>query len=83
MEELRTDTISLINFVVGGLENTYLDYPSTEPMTLDEAVEYCYQDLKDNTNQTHGHTSAVYFNTTEAIKEELKEAIIDSEIRIK
>ena len=39
-EGMRKDTIRLCEYVVAGLENTYLDNPDEKPIELEAAIEY-------------------------------------------
>jgi len=82
---MRKDTLRLCEFAVGGLENTYLDNPDELPISLTEAIDYCYDEFIDATgNRGMGNTTAIFFDTKNAIKEEIRKIILQSEfIKIK
>lgn len=64
-----------VDAAVGLLENLYLDNPAEEPVTLEEAVGYCYDELL---GYQRGAELAARFEGAPAIREALKQAIISN-----
>ena len=80
---MRKDALDLCAFAVGYLENVYLDNPDEEPVTLEEAVAYCYDELVDSTKSSVHFTSGAYFATKELLLAEIKRLILASAISLK
>ncbi len=80
---MRNDTIRLCEYAVAGLENTYLDNPDEEPIELEHAIDYCYDEVRDAAGGFRGmerQTKAAYFDTKKAIREEIKRQLLENGI---
>lgn len=63
-----------IRSAVGYLENVYIDNPAESPITLQNAIDYCYEYVKDDIHGC-GESQAIFFQGKEAIREELQKQI--------
>lgn len=64
----------LINSAVGLLENEFLNNPNEEPITLEGAVNYCYEGLVMEVNEC-GESPDIYFQGKDAIIREITTSI--------
>lgn len=81
---LRKDTINEINCSIGGLVNIYLDNPNEEPITLESAIDYVYDELIENAeNERFGITSAVKFDGKDNIRNFIKQELLKEKDTIK
>ncbi len=82
--KLRKETIEEINYSIGGLMNLYLDNLEEEPMTLNDAIDYVYNEIMDNAkNNRFGLTTAIKFSGTENIKNYIKDSLLEEKDTIK
>ena len=76
--KLRKETVEEINYSIGGLMNLYLDNPNEEPITLEDAINYVYDELMGNaSNGRFGITTAVKFDGKENIREFIKNNLLE------
>lgn len=82
--KLRKETIEEINYSVGGLMNLYLDNPNEEAITIDDAINYVYNEVIDNAQLGRfGLTTAIKFDGTDNIKNYIKKSLLEEKDIIK
>jgi len=67
-----------VNYAVGFLENVYMDNDDEPPITLEEAVAYCYDQLIDGQRGRANPAQAIRFEGKPAIMAAIKRAVINS-----
>lgn len=82
--KLRKETIEEINYSIGGLMNLYLDNPEEEPITLDDAINYVYNEIMDNAKDNRfGLTTAIKFDGKDNIISYIRKELLEEKDTIK
>lgn len=82
--KLRKETIDEINYSIGGLMNLYLDNPNEEPITLQDAIDYVYNEIIDNAESNRfGLTTAIKFDGKNNIMDYIKNSLLEEKDTIK
>ena len=77
---MRKETLQEILCSIGGLENSYLDNPDQEPISLQSAIDYVYDEVMSNANSNRfGVTTAIRFDGKKKIIEKIREELLKSD----
>ena len=83
---VREDSMRAIMDAVYMLENAYLNPFNSdaqdgkeEPITLENAINYCYEAYEQEITQVSGHTKAARFSGKKAVQEAIKQEILKSD----
>ena len=80
---MRPDAFEAARSAVYGVENVFNDMPDHEPVTLEEAVQWAYNEYLEIIRTCAGYTAATQFAGKKAVMEAIRATIPQTEIKIK
>lgn len=72
---MRKTTKELCQLAVCTLENSYLDNNDLEPITLKDAIDYCYREFIDTAETDIHYDRSARFDTKKVILKEIERLI--------